>query len=465
VNGKKQFRNSLLNIIWCVATAALAIAVVFTLAVVLTPSAQAQTPATSVVWTEKLLHSFNDTDGALPRAGLIFDAAGNLYGTTSEGGAYSWGTVFELTPAGGGNWTETVLHSFCSPTDCTDGAYPYAGLIFDAAGNLYGTTVGGGTYAYCSDGYGCGTVFELTPTAGGGWTEQVLYNFGNGTDGVNPYDGLIFDAAGKLYGTTPNGGTYGYGTVFELTPTESGGWTETVLHSFCSQTDCTDGEAPQADLIFDTLGNLYGSTTNGGTYGGGTVFELTPTGGGGWTEKVLHSFCSQTDCTDGEAPQAGLIFDTLGNLYGSTTAGGTYTSNCNYGCGTVFELTPTGGGAWTEQVLHSFGNGTDGYYPFAGLIFDAAGNLYGTTWAGGTYGWGTVFELTPTGGGWTETVLHSFNDNGTDGILPEAGLIFDAIGNLYGTTPSGGAEGEYGGTVFELTPVYPCATCSHAVLQ
>ncbi len=314
--------------------------------------------------------------------------------------------IFAVTLLATRAWADThekVLFNF----NRTDGAYTFAGLIFDAAGNLYGTTVGGGTYAYCSDGYGCGTVFELTPTAGGGWTEQVLYNFGNGTDGVNPYDGLIFDAAGKLYGTTPNGGTYGYGTVFELTPTESGGWTETVL----------------------------------------------------------HSFCSQTDCTDGEAPQAGLIFDTLGNLYGSTTAGGTYTSNCNYGCGTVFELTPTGGGAWTEQVLHSFGNGTDGYYPFAGLIFDAAGNLYGTTWAGGTYGWGTVFELTPTGGGWTETVLHSFNDNGTDGILPEAGLIFDAIGNLYGTTPSGGAEGEYGGTVFELTPFYPCASCCHADLQ
>ena len=215
MNGKKQFRNSLLNIIWCVATAALAIAVVFTLAVVLTPSAQAQTPATSVVWTEKLLHSFNDTDGALPRAGLIFDAAGNLYGTTSEGGAYSWGTVFELTPAGGGNWTETVLHSFGNGTD---GASPYAGLIFDAAGNLYGTAWQGGTYFY-------GTVFELTPTAGGGWTETVLHSFGNGADGYYPYSGLIFDAAGNLYGTTGGGGTYSCnrglyhcGTVFELTP-------------------------------------------------------------------------------------------------------------------------------------------------------------------------------------------------------------------------------------------------------
>ena len=195
MNGKKQFRNSLLNIIWCVATAALAIAVVFTLAVVLTPSAQAQTPATSVVWTEKLLHSFNDTDGALPRAGLIFDAAGNLYGTTNAGGTYDAGTVFKLAPTGDGSWTETVLHNFGNGTD---GALPAAGLIFDAAGNLYGTTEVGGFY-------GDGTVFELTPNGSGGWTEQVLFSF-NLADGWYPYAGLILDAAGNLYGTTYTGG-------------------------------------------------------------------------------------------------------------------------------------------------------------------------------------------------------------------------------------------------------------------
>src|SRR5271167_2273777 len=449
-------------------------------------------------WKEKVLHTFSDngTDGADPEAGLIFDAAGNLYGTTYVGGAYGEGTVFELTPAAGGGWTERVLYSFCSQRSCTDGETPGAGLIFDAAGNLYGTTSGGGTGTYF------GTVFELTPTAGGGWMEQVLHSF-NGGDGYWPFAGLIFDAAGNLYGTTYVGGAYGEGTVFELTPAAGGGWTERVLYSFCSQRSCTDGETPGAGLIFDAAGNLYGTTSGGGTgtyfgtvfeltptagggwmeqvlhsfnggdgywpfaglifdaagnlygttyvggaYGEGTVFELTPAAGGGWTERVLYSFCSQRSCTDGETPGAGLIFDAAGNLYGTTSGGGTGTY-----FGTVFELTPTAGGGWMEQVLHSF-NGGDGYWPFAGLIFDAAGNLYGTTYVGGAYGEGTVFELTPAaGGGWTERVLYSFcsQRSCTDGETPGAGLIFDAAGNLYGTT-SGGGTGTYFGTVFELTP-------------
>src|SRR5271157_110097 len=390
-------------------------------------------------WSEKVLHSFNNngTDGALPYAGLIFDAAGNLYGTTWLAGTYGYGTVFELTPTAGGGWTEQVLHSFGNGTD---GNQPVAGLIFDAAGNLYSTTVGGGDYDY-------GTVFELTPAAGGGWTEQVLHSFGNGTDGASPYAGLIFDAAGNLYGTTYLGGTYGYGTVFELTPAAGGGWTEQVLYSF----DYTDGAHPEAGLIFDFAGNLYGTTAFGGTGtfrsgGCGTVFELTPTAGGGWTEKVLYSFGNSL--SDGLGP-GGLIFDAAGNLYGTTAYGGTY------GGGTVFEVTPAAGGGWTEQVLRSF-NGTDGAFPSAGLIFDAAGSLYGTASEYGAYGDGTVFELTPGGGGnWAEQVLHSFN--GTDGDGPGAGLIFDAASNLYGTTSGGGTYGY--GTVFELTPVYPCARC------
>ena len=401
-------------------------------------------------WNEKVLHNFNNngTDGHFPSAGLILDAAGNLYGTTYVGGAYGYGMVFELTPAAGGGWTEQVLHSF--DYNGTDGGYPYAGLIFDKNGNLYGTTDVGGDLA-CNAPYGCGTVFQLTPAAGGGWNEKVLYSFEGNPDGADPYAGLIFDAAGNLYGTTSYGGTYrncryGCGTVFELTPAAGGGWTETVLHSFDGN---PDGANPLfGGLIFDAAGNLYGTTYQGGTYSYGTVFELTPPAGGGWTEKVLYSF--NNDGMDGVWPESGPIFDAAGNLYGTTRQGGTY------GGGTVFELTPTPGGGWTEQVLHYFGNGMDGVIPYAGLIFDAAGNPYGSTEGGGDYGDGTVFELTPaTGGGWTEQVLHSFN--GTDGYCPWTGLIFDVGGNLYGTTTGGGTYG--GGTVFELTPVYPCARC------
>jgi uncharacterized repeat protein (TIGR03803 family) len=210
-------------------------------------------------------------------------------------------------------------------------------------------------------------VFELTPTAGGGWTEKVLYSFGNGTDGAYPLAGLIFDAARNLYGTTSGGGTYGDGTVFELTPAGGGGWTEKVLYSFGNG---TDGSDPWAGLIFDAVGNLYGTTYGGGTYNYGTVFELTPTAGGGWTEKVLHNF--NYNGTDGDYPYAGLIFDAARNLYGTTLGGGTYNS------GTVFRVNAVGGRV-RVQVLHSFGNGTAGWEPYAGLIFDAVGNLYGTT--------------------------------------------------------------------------------------
>jgi uncharacterized repeat protein (TIGR03803 family) len=385
---------------------------------------------------EKVLHSFNNdgTDGAYPQAGLIFDAAGNLYGTTHGGGANSYGTVFEMTPAAGGTWTERVLHSFAGGTDGTN---PAAGLIFDAAGNLYGTTTQGGLYNY-------GIVFELTPAAGGTWIFNELYNFRGGTDGANPYAELIFDAAGNLYGTTLNGGSTGtgYGTVFELTPAAGGTWTEQVLYSFRGG---TDGTWPYAGLIFDAAGNLYGTTPNGSTNNGGIAFELTPAAGGTWTEKVLYSFQGGTE---GWNPFAGLIFDAAGNLYGTTAAGGGAQN-----AGTVFELTPAAGGTWTEKVLWSLRNPPDGNAPYSKLIFDGAGNLYGTTVHGGTPGYGMVFELTPAAGGtWTEQVLHSFSGwiGGRDGANPLAGLIFDGAGNLYGTTDEGGTSGA--GTVFEVTP-------------
>jgi uncharacterized repeat protein (TIGR03803 family) len=386
---------------------------------------------------EIILHNFsaNGTDGYNPYAGLIFDAAGNLYGTTKNGGDYGMGTVFELTPSGGGSWSEKILYSFND--NGSDGFDPYAGLIFDKAGNLYGTTYLGGAY-------GNGTVFELTPTGGGNWTEKVLHNFSaNGTDGYYPYAGLIFGADGGLYGTTTQGGATSVGTVFELTSTVGGDWTEKVLYNFSA--NGSDGFDPQAGLIFDSTGKLYGTTFQGGAYDDGIAFELTPSAGGTWTENVLHSF--NDNGSDGFEPNGGLISDIKGNFYGTTTYGGPN----NYG--TVFKLTPMAGGGWSEKVLYSFPeNPSDGSGPQAGLIFDAAGNLYGTTYYGGAQGKGTVFELTSTGGdNWSERVLHSFDDNGSDGFEPYSGLIFDAVGNLFGSTYEGGT-GNYG-AVFEIRKV------------
>jgi uncharacterized repeat protein (TIGR03803 family) len=424
-------------------------------------------PASSENWNENVLHSFGSgNEASFPYAGLIRDAAGNLYGTAP--GLSGGGGVFELSPNQHGGWTETVLYNFCSQSNCTDGAYPYAGLILDAAGNLYGTTYEGGAVD-CNNGPyapGCGTVFELSPTAGGGWTETVLYSFCSQSgcaDGSYPYASLIFDAAGNLYGTTSNGGTnycngpYGSncGTVFKLSPTVGGGWTETVLHNFID--DGTDGWGSQAGLILDAAGNLYGTTTYGGNngngcgeYGCGTVFEVSPTVGGGWTETVLYAFPNYAG-TDGYMPFASLIMDADGNLYGTTVAGGSYYEDQGGG-GTAFELSPTGDGGWTETKLYSFGNGLDAVGPYAGLIFDAAGNLYGTACCAGTNYNGGVFELSPTVGGWTETVLYNFcSENGCiDGGTPLGSLIFDAAGNLYGTTQDGGTY-TYG-TAFELTP-------------
>ena len=421
---------------------------------------------------ERVLYNFNGTDGDGPN-GLIFDAAGNLYGTTAAGGGSGCnggcGTVFELTPGLNGQWAETVLYSFCAASNCTDGAVPLAGLIFDAAGNLYGTTEQGGSYSGCL-GYSCGTAFQLSPGANGKWTEKVLHSFGKGQDGWWPDAGLILDAAGSLYGTTSRGGGVSScngndcGTVFELTTGANGKWKEKVLHRFGKGMDGID---PEARLIFDAAGNLYGTTQYGGNsycnVGCGTVFELTPGANGRWTERILHRFDQNLKPTNGLWPRADLIFDTAGNLYGTTTAGGSDTGYCFGGCGTVFQLAPGANGKWEEKVLHRFNdNGEDGYSPYAGLTFDAAGNLYGTTYFGGASGTscengcGTVFRLAlGTNGKWKESVLHSFNSNGTDGVMPTADLILDAAGNLYGATGSGGAYGCNGsgcGIVFEITP-------------
>lgn len=370
------------------------------------------TSTRAVAQKEKVLYSFNGADGAYPQASLILDNAGNLYGTTSGGGAYNEGTVFELMRKAGGGWTERILHSFKGGAD---GAYPSANLIFDASGSLCGTTYAGGSNAE-------GTVFELTPQAGGNWTERVLHSFGNGKDGEHPYSGLVLDGSGNLYGTTYEGSDSS-GTVFELTPKAGGGWTEKVLHSFGQG---KDGSSPYASLIIDTAGDLYGTTYAGGADGFGTVFELKPKAGGDWTEHVLHSF----NGTDGKEATASLIFDHSGNLYGATAT-------------TIFELTPKTGGGWTEKVLHNLGT-------YANLIFDGAGKLYGTTYVGGAQGEGTVFELTRKADGkWKYLVVYSFL-GGVDGANPFAGLTLDRSGNMYGTTYSGGADNQ--GIVFEFTP-------------
>ena len=388
----------------------------------------------------KTIHKFRTggADGKLPLAGLVFDPAGNLYGTTYFGGAYGYGVAFRLSPNGDGSWAESVVHSF---TAGADGGFPWAGLVFDQAGNLYGTTGGGGNKS-CSYDYGCGVVFELTPNADGSWTESVLYTFTGGSDGEYPRVGLIFDQAGNLYSTTANGGAYGYGVVFKLAPNADGGWTESVLHSF---TGGSDTNYPGGGLIFDAAGNLYG--TGGGVNGGngpsglifdaagnlygttgvagdgaGVAFKLSPNSNGGWKEKVLHQFTGGKD-----------------------------------GNGVAFKLTPNSNGSWKEKVLHQFTGGKDGNGP-SGLTLAPAGNLYGTTHFGGNsgcdpVGCGVVFMLTAdSNGGWHEKELHAFSDD--PGGWPEAGVILDAAGNLYGTTSDYDEGGCYGacGSVFEITP-------------
>jgi uncharacterized repeat protein (TIGR03803 family) len=374
--------------------------------------------------SQKVLYSFTATkgDGAFPFAGLVFDANGNLYGTTNNGGPSGDGVVFELSPNPNGEWSETVLHAF----NWTDGAHPEANLIFDGAGNLYGTTVFGGAD-------GKGTVFELSPTAGR-WTETVLHNFSDTDGDEHPHAPLVFDSSGNLYGTTA--GRPSFGTVFELSPAIDGSWTETILCDFAADVDGKEnGWNPYGGLVIDAAGNLYGTTSSGGGHRSGAVFELTPSQDGTWTERLL-AHCARTQCYD---PNAGLIFDSNGNLYGTAVGGGTH----NYG--TIFQLSPVAGGGWTPKNLYDF-SGTNGSYPFASLITDAKGNLYGTTQAGGANDAGTVFELTQNSNG--EWVEGYFSLTGSPNGGSVGSLVFDADGNLYGTTPAGGTYGA--GAVFEI---------------
>jgi uncharacterized repeat protein (TIGR03803 family) len=398
------------------------------------------------VWGQsnyKTLHRFTGgADGNTPWGRLISDGAGNLYGTSFSGGIHAFGNVFKLTPRANGTWMETVLYSFCN---CLDGRYPVAGLVFDESGNLYGTTAAGGV----GDG---GAVFKLTLHTGGTWAESLLYSFCSLTDCADGRGAgaVTLETAGNLYGTTSLGGGSaacpdGCGVVYKLTQNSDGTWTETVLHSF---TGGADGGVPQGGVILDDAGNLYGSTLGYGS-NAGTVFKIAPNG----TEEVILRFSG----SNGAMPFGTLTFDSVGNLYGTTEAGGNL-SLCivagHPGCGVVFELSPIAGGGWKETILHRFVP-AGGSVPSGQLIFDQAGNLYGTASEGGDrkvcspYGCGVIYKLAPNlSGGWKETVLHYFGN--LPGAVSAAGLISDSGGNLYGTTL--GDQSTTFGSVFEITP-------------
>jgi len=438
-------------------------------------------------YSEKPIYTFaGGSDGADPRGDLLSDSIGNLYGTAVSGGdtaacpngyAPGCGVVFKLSRprTANGKWAETILYTLSGGSD---GGGPNGALSFDAKGNLYGTTQFGGS--------GFGVVFELTPPIGssGEWDEKVLYAFTGGSDGAGPVAGLIFDSKGNLFGTTVNGGDTsaslcapeGCGVVFELSPplrAGTGPWSESVLHTF---TDGNDGGFPTAGLIFDSKGNLYGTTQSGGysrpCWGVnprcGVVFKLSPPIGGvsgPWTEDVLHIF---TGGSGGVFPLSSLIFDSKGNLYGTTSSGGNGGSLCPQGCGVAFKLSPPAGGGngpWIETVLAYFYGDSGGQSPDGRLVFDFNGNLYSTTTSGGldsyacsNQGCGMVFKLSPPGSGsgyWNDLVLSSFG-GGTDGANPYSGVIIDAHGNLFGTAAYGGDDsgcsGQGCGVVFEVSP-------------
>jgi uncharacterized repeat protein (TIGR03803 family) len=366
-------------------------------AVVLALPAQAQ--------TYTVLYNFAGTggDGGGPIGRLIQDSAGNLYGTTTGGGAFGFGTVFKLDAHG----AETVLYSFAG-TASGDGDSPYSGLTLDHLGNFYGTTFKGGVDDL-------GTVYKIDTTT---YQETIVHSFA-ATEGANPATGVVQDKAGNLYGTTYKGGFYGYGAVYKL----AADGTVTVLYSFPT------AEIPfyPSGLVRDAQGNLYGTTQYGdGTQDSGTVFKVDVSG----AETTLYSFTA----LDGEHPVATLIRDVFGNLYGTTYLGGSFAR------GTVFKLDAAG----TETVLYNFTGKRDGGYPYAGVIRDAAGNLYGTT-TQGALNFGTVFKISPAG---RATVLHSFT--GADGNTPFTTLIQDAGGSLYGAAAGGGTFDV--GVIFKITP-------------
>jgi uncharacterized repeat protein (TIGR03803 family) len=452
----------------------------------------------------RVLHSFQGgNDGAFPTSELIADKEGNLYGTTVYGGSgqctdsagfvIGCGTVFELVkPAvSGGEWKEEQLHSFQGDDwNRYDSGYPYAGLVMDAAGNIYGTTAGilPSSQSFY---YDVGTVFELVrPTQVGGWGKKVLYRFRGQNDGANPMTHLVWDSAGRLYGTTSNGQGYNGGTVFRLTRGTKG-WTEEVLYAF---TGGTDGNGPNA-LLVGTNGHVYGTTSIGGGFGYGDQYFPHWTGGGlffelregrpgrMWAETQQYVFQTCEDVPGagafcgalGSQPLSSLAADSAGNLYGTTQVGGTYGcvgyKDSAPGCGVVYQLTPpsVAGGAWTQNVIYAFGSSQDGAFPMSGLVADREGNLYGTNIGGllpslaYTSSLGTVYKLSPPSGGtgaWTETILHVFA-GGNDGAYAAGTLLFGTSGNaMYGTTQYGGTgncirtttQPTGCGTVFSVAP-------------
>jgi uncharacterized repeat protein (TIGR03803 family) len=394
--------------------------------------------AAAAVSQETVLFSFYSTYGdALPIGGLTADSSGNLYGVTFYGGMYGNGMVYKLSPSASG-WTESVLYSF-NPNG-VDGWGPTSPPVFDAAGNLYGTTEFGGTGG-CSI-FGCGTVYEISPTGKATWKETILHNF-SGSDGNQVHPGLTIDSFGNLYGMTTQGGDYASGVVFELSPAGDS-WTFSILHQFFGG---ADGSHPFDALTLDAAGNLYGTASAGGgqsvacKYGCGTVFELSPSSNGTWIERTLHNFTTRSN--DGTTPASKLTIDAAGNLYGTTSSGGGATN-----AGIVFELS-LHGDVWTESVLHNFNERSgDGNGPTNGVAFDASGNLYGMTIGGGTHGKGTAFELSPSGSGsWNETLLNNFSEQGSGGFFPNSGPLFVG-GTFYGIAASGGRNDQ--GTVFEM---------------
>lgn len=425
------------------------------LAAMLLPALAAAQGPDSILYTFQAVN-----DGSNPRSVLVADSAGNLYGTTFSGGLDDAGTVFELSPAGGGTWKETILFNF-SFAQLGNGTGPSAGLVMDKNGNLFGTTWIGGTG-------GGGNVFELSPPGSPGepWSFQEIYDFSGTNDGWSPQAGLAFDSAGNLYGTTTVGGNNltrcmgGCGTVFRLTPPKSGSgfWKELILYNFPG-TGGEDGVGgSESGVTVGPDGSVYGTTLSNPTKAKGrlgNIFRLTPKGNKKGTCKfsVVYKFDPPPD---GFGPAGGVALDPQGNIYGTTYAGGSSDS------GTVFQLLKGPDGIFTENILYSFQNGADGAFPLADLIMDGAGNLYGTASMGGnfactSYGCGVVFEVSPPsqqGGSWTESTLHAFA-GGSDGLSPFRGLTFGLNGQLYGTTDDGGSFscGGFGcGTVYSVTP-------------
>ena len=390
-----------------------------------TPPAQAQTLT--------VLHQFsNGLDGGYPMTGLTPDAAGNFYGTTEEGGAQGYGTVFKLSRHNG-SWVLTVLYGF---QGFLDGGAPLGRVVFGPGGALYGTA---SVRGHCD---ACGLVFELRPPATPcgsltcPWVKTTLHMFmRDGVDGYGPTGDLIFDRAGNIYGTTTSGGANNSGAVYELTPM-NGSWTETILHSFSG----ADGARPTTGVIFDSSGNLYGTTPIGGSSGDGVIFELSPSGSG-WTETVLHSFTDMSP--DGSHPYAGLTPDGVGGFYGTAFAGGTGLcfGTPGIGCGTVFQGQGSTLYSFSEPGLTPPGG------PMSPVTLDPQGNLYGTTSQDGANLDGNVFMLTA--GQYNYASLYDFTD-GNDGRTPVGNIVRDANGNLFGTTSSGGAHNA--GVVWELTP-------------